>query len=173
MLPVKPSALPTVLFEKPSKPKLPDLPTPPLPKKPVAPLPAKVLVSLSTTPLPPKPPGKVTDIKPVPKLIGPLEELKSLTLVDFRRLGTSPEEATAKVVAKITFLKQESIMRGTSAVDAWRSSPLNQLYLQVLNEALIGGVSPETVLTRSQGGTSVLTLNEFHAIMELNKKLRF
>jgi len=121
--------------------------------------------------LDPRPSGKVTDIRPVPKLTGPLEELSRLTLQDFRRLGSTASENAAKISAKIDRLHTESLARRGQGLAAWRSSPLQQLYGQIMSEALERRISPAALLTEKQ--PAPMTPEEFNAIMELNQKLRF
>ncbi|GEM_PF-3627660 len=137
----------------------------------------------------PKTSQKITDIRPAPKLLGPVEELSHLTLQDFRRIGTDAAEAAARVEQKIMRLKSESLLRANQGMTAWRSSPLYQQYSQIMNEALSKRMSPDAILeatptsrpqasgvgvpTASVGREPSLTTSEFHAIMELNQKLRF
>lgn len=114
-------------------------------------------------------PSRITDIRSAPKLVGPIEELQSITLADFRKLSASPTDAILKIEAKINRLRLESLTRGSQGIGAWRSSPLHHLYNQIMNESLAKRVSPEEII--SQKGN--MTADEFNAIMELNQKLRF
>jgi len=123
----------------------------------------------------PKPPQKITDIRPAPKQLGPVEEIGSLTLEDFRRIpGNTSHERVANIISKIDFLGKESLARKMKGIEAWRISPLNQLYFQVVQASLGERISPEAVLKKwGEAGKQTLTEDEFHAIMELNQKLRF
>lgn len=125
-------------------------------------------------PSPPRPSGKITDVRPAPKLLGPLEELSSLTLKDFRRLGTAPQEAVQKISSKIEFLGRESLTRKMQGIAAWQKSPLYQQYSSIMRQSLKDRTSPEATLARFAGqGQETLTKEEWYAIMELNQKLRF
>ncbi|MDO8505883.1 MAG: hypothetical protein Q7S48_04890 [bacterium] len=119
--------------------------------------------------------GKVTDIRSAPKLVGPIEEIGSLRLEDFRRFPEPDAQARAqKIIEKIELLGKESLVRRSQGLEAWRSSPLNQLYGQILGTALSKRSSPQVILEElATAGKTTLTLDEFRAIMELNQKLRF
>ncbi|KKU13016.1 MAG: hypothetical protein UX17_C0030G0016 [Parcubacteria group bacterium GW2011_GWC2_45_7] len=117
--------------------------------------------------------SKVTDVRTPPKLLGPVEELQSISPQDFRRLG-APGEATAKIKAKVDFLAQESFTKYRNGIKAWQSSPLHRLYLFISGISLRERKSIEQVIGDLQvQNKDTLTPDEFHAIMELNKQLRF
>ena len=155
------------------------LPIPPLPIPPSPPYLPKSIPKL-TPPSPPLSKGgkemgqKFTDVRTVPRLVGHIEELSSLTLQDFKRLAPNAQEATAKILSKIEFLSKESFGQRTQALVAWRKSPLNQFYTMISEQAMLKRVPPQTLLTElSQQGKPTITVEEFYAIMELNQKLRF
>lgn len=154
----------------PPRPTITPMRSPIAPPKPIQPTtPNTYLPAGKAGNLTPKPSQKLTDIRPAPKLLGPVEELSHLTLEDFRRIGTNPAESVARVEQKIMRLKSESLLRANQGMTAWRSSPLYQQYSQIMNEALSKRMSPDAVLEQKPS----LTPPEFHAIMELNQKLRF
>jgi len=120
--------------------------------------------------------GKIImeDIKHVPKLSGPIDELKEMDLEHFRRLEENPKTAAGKIKDKISCLEEDGYDKKLAGVKAWRHSRLNKLYLQIGQEAIkerkgIGSVINE----RQSAGNNCLTEIEFEVIMELNKKLRF
>lgn len=108
------------------------------------------------------------------KLVGPIEELENLNLTDFRRLAKNPREACDKIFDKIRLLKEESFIHEVKAIKAWQKSPLNQLYLEEGEQSLQEGINLETVIAkRKEAGQSYLSIDEFKAIMDFNKKLRY
>ncbi|MBI2551973.1 hypothetical protein HYW17_01575 [Candidatus Uhrbacteria bacterium] len=184
------SSKPKITIPKPPPPPAPVISQPPKPARLPASLPAVIpppppppiqktenrrqkteaLPTLRPTPYALRPtPSKVTDIRPAPKLLGPVDELQSLTLEDFRKLAGTVDERVTKISGKIEFIGQESLARRLAAIAAWKKSPLYGLYAKITGEALYQKVAPETLAS----GEATLTREEFYAIMELNQKLRF
>jgi len=117
---------------------------------------------------------KMEDVKFVPKLVGPIDELRDMSIEDWRRLGNSPEEFTDKIIEKINFLEKESYKKRLAGIKAWRQSPVNLAYLEIGQNSMIHSKNLSEVIGGiiSSGGET-LNLSEFNAVMELNKKLRF
>lgn len=117
---------------------------------------------------------QVHDIKPVPKVMSPVEELKYLSLVDFRRLGKTPEEMVAKIFSKIKLLEGEGYDKMIAGVRAWRHSPVNRLYLNIGQEAINKNLSIQKAAeAREAAGNDYLNIDEIEAIIALNSKLLF
>jgi len=117
---------------------------------------------------------KIQDIKPIPKVMGPIEELQFLDLVNFRRLGKTPAEITAKIFSKIKLLERDGYDKMVAGVKAWRQSPVNRLYIKTGQDTLIKGVSlKDLVAARQKDDPSSLNLSEIEAIVSLNSKLVF
>jgi hypothetical protein len=117
---------------------------------------------------------KVEDVRFERKLAGPVEELRLLTLVDFRRLSKDPTQAARKVRDKVELAAQEGYDRRIAAVRAWRESPLCQLYVSLSREALIAGKGIAQVLDEKRAaGEDVPSNEELKAVVELNGELRF
>jgi hypothetical protein len=151
----------------------PDLPTPKTQAPAVSaatrpPLPGAVI---APKPLEPKP--TTADVKFAPKLTGPIEELKSMAVKDFRRLSRDPHEATLKIKDKIDLLAEQSFEAKIAGVKAWQESDTNRMYLDMLRKSLEGKPILEIITEREASNEPVLTKAEFDAIMELNRKLRF
>jgi len=149
---------------------VPDVPvTPPPPPPPPPPRPA------TSRPAPaPSPRPQMHDIRPMPKVMGPIEELQFLDVVNFRRLGTTPAEAVNKIFAKIKLLEKDGYDKMVSGVKAWRQSPTNRLYLRLGQEAVAKGKIFKDVLEeRRQAGQECLSQEEVQAIVSLNAKLVF
>lgn len=124
----------------------------------------------------PAPDGKVKmdDVKYVPKLMGPIDELGEMNLVNFRRLSQDSKEATKKIEEKIKFLEDDRYSKRIEGIKAWRSSPINKLYLEIGQEGIIVARGIENAIkAREKSNKDYLKLDEFNAIMELNKRIRY
>ncbi len=79
----------------------------------------------------------VEDIIP-PKTVsfGPIDEIKSFTLTDFRRLSSDTREAVFRLRQKFINLKEESFLFYLQAVEAWQQSPLYKKYMERICESL-------------------------------------
>lgn len=120
----------------------------------------------------------IADIRPPAteaRLVGPTEELTYLTPEDFRRWGGGDATASVrKVYEKIVLLGEESFSRRVEGVRAWRESPVYQLYLTMSQESLEQGKDFREILkAREAARQPTLTEAEFHAIVDLNRQLRF
>jgi len=114
------------------------------------------------------------DIKPMPKVMGPIEELQFLDLVNFRRLGKTSAEITAKILLKIKLLEKDGYDKMVAGVRAWRESPVNRLYLRLGQEAIASGQPlKEAIATRQKMGQESLNMEEVEAMVSLNSKLVF
>jgi hypothetical protein len=188
-----PAPKPSVV--EPVHPSIPKLaPTPPVPSMAPVPAPRPALaveprpaptstsapLSMPAAMKPPvvQPPSStrpvVSDVKPAgTKLMGPIQELESFSLVDFRRLSKEPRERTLKIKDKIDLLDEQSFGAKTEGIKAWQNSPTNRLYLDMLRASLEGKPVPDVITEREAGGKDVLSKEEFDAIMDLNRTLRF
>ena len=117
---------------------------------------------------------KMEDVRLRPKIMGPLEELRFLDLVNFRRLGGSPKEITNKLVMKIKLLEKDGYDRMVEGVSAWRQSPVNRIYVRLVQEAAMKGVVLRTVIeSRQAENKETLSMEEIEAIMAMNNQLMF
>lgn len=115
----------------------------------------------------------VSDVKFTPKLTGPVEELRALTLVDFRRLSKDPKEATLKIMDKIELLQNTSFETKVEGVKAWQGSPANVAYLEVLRKSLEGKPVADVLDEMLKEDPEALVKPEFEALMDLNRTIRF
>jgi dsDNA-specific endonuclease/ATPase MutS2 len=108
-----------------------------------------------------------------PRIMGPIDELKYMSLINFRRLDKDPFKAAEKIKEKINLLEEE-YSKKVEGIKAWRSSPVNRLYLQ-MGEASISHKKPIDVIIeeRRNEGKEYLNNKEFEAIINLNRELRF
>lgn len=125
-----------------------------------------------------RPPGpsrpRLDDIKTTLKTIGPVEELKELTLKDFRRLGQTLSESMEKIKEKINLLEEESFSLKTDGIKAWRSCEVNQLYLAMGYQSIEEGKSIKNIIEqRKTEGRPYLTEEEFMVMADLNSQLSY
>ena len=117
----------------------------------------------------------ITEIRSIPKVMGPIEELKYLDLTNFRRLGSSPAEVVAKIESKIKLLEKDGYDKMVSGVLAWREGLINSVYLKMGQEALAKGQSLKQCADNHQinNNPGFLIWPEIEAIIALNSKLMF
>lgn len=161
----------------------------PTPVSPPSPRPSPVVAPAPSyapmSPQPPKPPSpsalpplsqtkpRVQDVATPRRIIGPLDELRQMTLEDFRRSGARAQDAAEKVRETLHVLEVEAYAKRLEAVAAWRQSPLMQLYTALLAEAMSHGKPVASVLAaHTQAGESTLTAEEVQALLSLNASLR-
>lgn len=114
------------------------------------------------------------DIKPMPKVMGPIEELQFLDIVNFRRLAATPAEITSKILTKIKLLEKDGYDKMVAGVRAWRQSPASRLYLRLGQEAIAQGRPLKEIIdARQNAGQDYLSLDEIKAIVSLNSQLMF
>lgn len=107
-------------------------------------------------------------------LTGPVQELENMLLSTFRRYGNTAPERAQKLLQKINTLEKESVTKKTMGIAAWRKSPVYKLYLDLGASSLIKGQEVSQMIAEQKAaGQEVLTIEEFNAIGDLNKLLRF
>jgi len=117
---------------------------------------------------------RVIDVKFTPRLLSPIEELREMNLIDFRRLGRDAAEIIFKIKAKIDLLGDESFAKKMEGVAAWKQSEPAKLYTTLSTIALTSSQSVSVIIAeRDKKGEKTLTVDEFRGIMELMKGLRF
>jgi hypothetical protein len=118
--------------------------------------------------------GKMTDVKFMPKLVGPIDELGEMDLVNYRRLNDDPKVSAATIREKISFLEEDGYAQKLAGVKAWRQSPLNRLYIEIGNESISKKTGiDDVIMARKTAEKEYLMPEEFYSIMDLNKSLRF
>ena len=140
--------------------------------------PAPVKVKLSTPSAPPKAPQqekpRVTDVKFTRQLIGPVQELGTMGIADFRRLSSDPQEAVRKILDTLSLLEEHDYEDRIAGIAAWRKSPMNRLYLEMVHQGLLeGGSVAEVATTRRNQGQESLSPAELQAIVSLNTQIAF
>jgi len=99
--------------------------------------------------------------------MGPVEEIKSITLTDFRRLSGNPEEAAKRLQQKMFNLQEESFVWYLDALSAYHTSPLYSEYMQAVCQSLAERKSLANILNMKNS----IKLNEAMALVEMEKSL--
>jgi len=114
---------------------------------------------------------KVEEVKVTPKAYGPVDELRSIKLRDFRSWGH--DQAIERIKDKIDLLGEDSLVKKQQGIRAWKESEVNRLYLEIGMEAINEGKSAEEVInSRLKSDQPTLTMEEFNLISSLNQRLR-
>ncbi|HBK33971.1 TPA: hypothetical protein DEP34_02115 [Candidatus Uhrbacteria bacterium] len=118
--------------------------------------------------------SKVQDVHFAKHLEGSVEELKRMTLVDFRRLASSASASVDRVVDKIELLREQGPDRMVAGVQAWKQSPLYLSYVALAKEAVLSGQSIKALLAEKRKmAPDELGNEELDAIMSINEQLRY
>jgi hypothetical protein len=106
--------------------------------------------------------------------MSPLDELRYMDIVTFRRLADDSNDRIEKIKKKIDLLGKESLGKMFDGIKAWRQSPVNRMYINIGQQSMSQGKDIKTITReRKEGNQDYLTEAEFNAILELNKKLNF
>ncbi len=131
-----------------------------------APLPEEIIETfkLSSTP---RTRATMHDVVVKPVEMNAIDEIKYVSLTDFRRMGTKPEESALRLKQKFVNLKEESILFYLDALSAWQLSPLYLEYVASLTKSLAQHKTVAQVLAESHA----ITLPEIQALAQMNKAL--
>ena len=103
-------------------------------------------------------------------IMGPIEEMKNFSLVDWRRLAATPDKAKEIILGKFTGWKEESFFLYRDTRLAWLDSPLVHGY----QEKLIEAINKNTRLSDMATGfaaKNTLTPADITALVEVNRIL--
>ena len=107
-------------------------------------------------------------------LIGPTDELRTMDLVNLRRLGTNKEDIISEILERIDLLAEQSIQKEVGGIKAWQQSPVYQMYLDLGYQSIKENKPVENVINERLGkGDKIMNFEEFGAIMALNSKLQY
>ena len=117
----------------------------------------------------------VDDVKLQPTMVmGPVDELRAMDTLEFRRLSPDPYQAAARLKDKIELLGEESVTKQAEGIEAFKQSSLNGLYLELGNTSMTSNRPvTEIIAEREQQNIPTLSVAEFTAISDLNKQIRF
>lgn len=117
---------------------------------------------------------RIEEVKFAPKVAGPVEELRQMGVAEFHRLSKDPKMAVQKIKDKLELLADEDYSKKISGIKAWQESGVNRLYLNILRDSLVRGMPIAAAIDEAaKAGGDIITKDEFTAIMELNRDLRF
>lgn len=107
------------------------------------------------------------------QLTGPIEELRSMSITDFRRISDNPERAIEKIQDKIELLEDESYTKKIQGIMAWQESEPSKIYFEILNKSINEFIPINDILAnRAEKKLPSLSQEEFNALLKLNKALR-
>lgn len=129
---------------------------------PLPPAPDVVAIKPNTRP-------RLDDIIYTQKVVGPIEELEGLKIIDFRRMSKEPKESIEKIIRRLDLLAQDSLALKSKGVEALKKSELYRAYSAIMSMSIMDGQSFDESLKKQDR----LTKEEFEAIMELNKRLSY
>ena len=116
----------------------------------------------------------VDGVRVEPILVGPVEELGMMTLINFRRLGETPHQAIARIKEKVDLLEKDSYAKKLAGIEAWHKSEVNRFYRLLGQEGLRQGRSIDDIINeRLRENKPTLSVEEFNSVMELNRSLRY
>lgn len=110
------------------------------------------------------------DIVPAVKLtqeMGPIQDIQTMSLLDFRRLSANPVEAASRLKQKFQNLKDESYLLYLDGLKAWRQSPLFNGYMTAVESSLIAR-KPLSAVTTDK---SQIQPAEINALVDMEKVL--
>ncbi|HPT08316.1 MAG TPA: hypothetical protein PLE28_01315 [bacterium] len=116
---------------------------------------------------------KMSDVKKI-TITGPIDELKFMNLVNFRRLASNPDEAFLNIKQKLKNLENIDYGKMLEGIKAWRQNPINRLYLKIFSQASNEGMSINQVIEKlKNSGQDYLTYEEIEALIKFNRSLMF
>ncbi len=115
---------------------------------------------------------RIEDMKGNRQLIGPVEELETMELGDFRRLGREEQEIKKHLLEKFKVLADQSLLKKLQGLKAWKSSPVYKIYLSMTVAGIRNRVPLSQVIEdRQLNHQATLTLSEYEMIGQLNQEL--
>lgn len=116
---------------------------------------------------------KMHDVIARPISMGPIEELRTMDLTDFRRLAAKAGAAADKIRQKLAVLREDGIDRYAAGIKAWRDSIVYGVYVRMIQQGLADGKSIEEMAAAGTSDPERFSGEELQAVIELNKSLRF
>lgn len=99
--------------------------------------------------------------------MGPVEEFKSVSLEEFRRLSSNPVEAAKRLHQKMSNLQEESFVWYLDGIHAYHRSPLYKEYMAAVTQSLAERKTLANVLNAKNG----IKLTEVIALIEMEEDL--
>jgi len=106
--------------------------------------------------------------------VGPVDEIRQLSLKEFRRLGANPREAAERLLEKIGLLEDESLIKKAAGIKAWHESEVYQAYLSIGAVSMSQKKPVEQVIREFRAADKpYLAPEEFNVVADLNRKLSY
>lgn len=116
----------------------------------------------------------MSDVSQPAQVLGPAEEMRTLTLTQFRRLGQGAGDSTRHLLAKFHNLQKESFTLWAEAIASWRQSEVYRIYLDMGRQSLDSGIPiTQVVQQRAQANQPYLSEHEFSVVADLNRQLQY
>jgi len=116
---------------------------------------------------------KMEDVMGSPKVFTPVDELKYMTIRNFRNLGKEPERVIEMIKKKIEALANEDYSKKIAGIQGWKVSPVNRMYIETYQEAINQGKSISFVLDKkAKANSEFINEAEFEAILKFNQDLK-
>ena len=116
---------------------------------------------------------KMDDIHGSPRVFTPVDEIKYMTVKNFRNLSPDPLAAIEIIKKKIKALAQEDYTKKIAGIQGWKTSPVNRMYIEAYQDAINEGKSITVVLDKKlQNNPEFINEAEFEAILKLNQDLK-
>ncbi len=107
-------------------------------------------------------------------VMGPVDEIRNISLADFRKLAKTPAEAADKIYQQISLLEDESLIKRAQGVIAWRESEIYKVYLKIGATSMSQKKTIEQVIREfREKGEPYLAPEEFNVVADLNRKLLY
>ncbi len=117
---------------------------------------------------------KSADIRPGIKLIGPVDELRTMSMVDFRRLSNDVTVRIQKIRSRIEVIAEDGPHEKIRAIQAFEQSAPVRLYREILKRSLIEQKSTEVLCEEyKKQGKEFLDLDEITALRQFLTQIRY
>jgi|GEM_PF-1302351 len=115
---------------------------------------------------------KMDDIHFTPRVFSPIDELKYMTLKNFRNLNPDPAAAAQMIKQKIETLAKDDFSWKLEGITAWKQSPVNKMYVDIYHTAMSEGKQIAEIISAKQAnGGDALSSAEFEAIFSFNQEI--
>lgn len=116
---------------------------------------------------------KHSDIRAPQRLLGPIDELAFMTLIDWRRLSPDPAVRIQKIRSKIEVIGEDGGMEKIRAVQAFQQSEPAKIYREILRESLQKHENTETLIAEREGAhIPTLDTVEFEVVKAFLAEIR-
>lgn len=117
---------------------------------------------------------KSADIRPGMKLVGPVDELRTMSMVDFRRLSPDVSVRIQKIRSRIEVIAEDGPHEKIRAIQAFEQSDPVRLYRELLKRSLIDqrGVEELSADFKTQG-KEYLDAAEIAALRQFLTQIRY